>query len=188
MNIIMSDLQYPLLPLLFLLLAHSHCHCRCRRRRRVALLAVLSVVVELVAFAESAAAVGAEEVPPSSAAVVLPAHVALKVSLLEEAVAADRAHVRPLGQVVHAVVLQLGQGEEPLQSITIPSIVIVQWSLSASACSCLFQKSAGNMHTGSHNKLQTGNGEMGRMGRTNMFGQSAHFSLSCSKLIASPGR
>ena len=28
---------------------------------------------------------------------------------------------------------------------------------------------------------------MGRMGQTSLFGQSANFSLSCSKLIASPG-
>ena len=65
---------------------------------------MLPVVVELVAFAEGAAAVRAEKVP-AAAAVVLPAHVALEVALLEEAVPAHRAHVRPLGQVVHAVVL-----------------------------------------------------------------------------------
>ena len=85
-----------------------------RRRRRAARLAVLPVVVELVALAEGAAAVGAEEVP--HAAVVLPAHVALEVPLLEEAVAAHRAHVRPLLQVVHAVVPQLGLGEEALRA------------------------------------------------------------------------
>ena len=37
-------------------------------------------------------------------------------------------------------------------------------------------------------KVWRGNREMGRMGRTSLFGQPAHFSLSCSNLIASPGR
>ena len=96
MTTILFSLSFVPLPIL----AQSRCH-----RRRVALLAVLSVVVKLVAFAEGAAAVGAEKVPSSAAAVVLPAHVALEVPLLEEAVPAHRANVRPLGQVVHAVVL-----------------------------------------------------------------------------------
>ena len=87
---------------------------------------MLAVVVELVALAEGAAAAGAEEVPAeAAAAVVLPADVAVEVALLEEGVPAHRADVRPLRQVVHAVVPQLGQGEEALQSTTAVSKFIV---------------------------------------------------------------
>ena len=139
----MYYIEQPLLPFLS---SFSHRHSdlgrlhrhRRRHRRLVAPLAVLAVVVELVALAEGAAAAGAEEVPAeAAAAVVLPADVAVEVALLEEGVPAHRARVRPLRQVVHAVVPQLGQGEEALQSTTKVSATLSLSQSRGTAAQCL---------------------------------------------------